>query len=230
MLLNNFIPLLDFYRDATFVNVLGDTVNKTAVMAGQNYQNPTTTSNMWSINNHSGLASNLTYNYSATSQTNSYTQEKELYNWANVVGRDSGDLRGDSNALKRNNGFVIFVGTGDTEVTAEDYCLDSAIELEVTGAFCYHSAFRKTQVGRTFLNSTADAVTIKEIGLYMFTMNNYSYAAGRSENFPLIMIGRKVLTTPVTLEVGDLYTFTYEIDMSGITFEEADAVAAQGMH
>lgn len=230
MLLNNFIPLLDFYRDATFVNVLGDTVNKTAVMAAQAYADPTNTSNMWSTNNHSGLASNLTYNYSATPQTNGYTKEKELYNWANIIGRTGDNTRSNNYCTNRKNGFVIFVGTGDTEVTAEDYCLDSAVELEVTGAFCYHSALRKTQVGRTFSNNTADAVTIKEIGLYMFTMNNFNFAVGNVENFPLIMIGRKVLTTPVTLEVGDLYTFTYEIDMSGITFEEADAVAAQGMH
>ena len=62
-------------------------------------------------------------------------------------------------------------------------------------------------------------VTIKEIGLYVFksvsSQNNYTFCA--------VMTGRKVLNTPLTLAEWECCTFTYVIDMSRISFEEADS-------
>ena len=54
---------------------------------------------------------------------------------------------------------------------------------------------------------------IKEIGLYLFrstcsAYENYLMPAG---NVPIVMIGRKVLETPITLADGECYTFSYTI-------------------
>lgn len=77
---------------------------------------------------------------------------------------------------------------------------------------------------RIFQNITGSEVTIKEIGLYLFRSNccayeNYLMPAG---NVPIVMLGRKVLETPITLADGECYTFSYTIDMNKISFAEAD--------
>lgn len=216
MLLNNFKPLVDFYEDTPMVNVLGDTVYKYHIMKGSNAQG-----NYNEHHNHATYSNNLTYDYETNPNTNSFTDELELYNWTRIVGITGSDTSSDNNRDARENGFVIFVGSGDTAVTAADYCLDSALELAVLDASCYHNEYQRTEVRRTFQNNTVNAVTINEVGLYVFTQNNLNFEPGDTRNFPLIMIGRRVLETPVTLQVGDSYTFTYVIDMSNITFTEA---------
>ena len=55
MLLNNFKLLFQFYPDNTFVNVLGDTVYKGNILAGQYDADR--------YNGHCNYASNLLYNY-----------------------------------------------------------------------------------------------------------------------------------------------------------------------
>ena len=64
MLLNNFKLLFQFYPDNTFVNVLGNIVSKSEVLAGQ--------INSERCNGHAYYASNLLYNYSSTTGSNSW--------------------------------------------------------------------------------------------------------------------------------------------------------------
>ena len=115
--------------------------------------------------------------------------------------------------------FILFVGTGDTPVTIDDYKLAAPISLQVNSHSCLQPTAGKIIVTRQFTNNTEEAVTIKEIGLYLGSTKR-SYA---NEFVPFIMLGRKVLDSPVTLQVGDSYSFDYNIDMSQISFSEADS-------
>ena len=216
MLLNNFRPLIDFYGYSTFKNVLGDTVNKKDFIAGNYYQGSTPNNT-----GRNGESSNSRYDYNTTSETNNCTQETEKYSWIKIVDIISNniDTSNVSNVGQRKNGFVIFVGSDDTPATVEDYKLGNALTLDVLSASCTHTDANRTFVQRTFQNNTENSVVVREIGCYVFAQNPSSDS---SKRFPLVMIGHKILDTPVTIAVGDVYTFTYKIDMSSITFTEAD--------
>lgn len=201
MILNNFKPLLSFKNDLDFKNVLGETINKTVFLGGQYVDR--------AANGHSARGSYSDYSYTTTTGSNAYTNEQENYNWAGVVSTMAQNYSVNS-PYTIWNGFTLFVGTGDTAETAEDYKLANAVELAVTGASCLHADNGKTFVTRTFQNNTESAVTIKEVGLYVFR------CIGNQANNQIVMIGRKVLETPVTINVGDVYTFTYSVNLSVI--------------
>lgn len=200
MLLNNYKPLVSFCPDLTFKNVKGETVQKRDIMSefeirdGANYDRADCE------------ASNLRYDYTTTTATNNFTDEQTDYDWAEII---TNNKQFSSNADPRYiaNGFVLFVGTGNTPETKNDYKLANSIELDVTSASCTHNANGKTYVERTFQNNTGLSVTIKELGCYMFSFNPGSMA----DDLPVIMIARKVLETPVVIADGDNQTFTYVI-------------------
>lgn len=106
------------------------------------------------------------------------------------------------------NGVHMFVcvGKSDTEPAFTDYTLGSeATELTYVSA----SATKDLNgivysVSCTFKNETANAVIIKEIGMG-FHMNQNSN--GR------IYFAKSVLDTPVTMNAGDIYTFSYTIEV-----------------
>ena len=217
MLLDNFKLLISFYRNAQFTDTAGNSIAKISFLGGQNGQvfgNHNNTSEPI-VNNHCVIGA-LSYNYDITSEANSYTDEQTAYTWMNITNSSSSNRYDISN--ERYNGFILFAGTGNTPAAASDYKLDNAVILDSLSASCTHNEDGRTIVTRTFQNNTGENVTIKEIGLYVFksvsSQNNYTSRA--------VMIGRKVLNTPVTLAEGECYTFTYVIDMSRISFEEAD--------
>ena len=221
MLTNNYKTLLSFNKNKTFKNVLGDTVDIKTVLGGQGLNGKTTeyttgggTSFSWSNttpktyvqNNHEYRASVSSFNYDATNATNSYTKETTSYMWDNIVcNRASG---GSNYANVLYNGFVLFVGDGTTEPADTDYKLANAVELDVVSASCIHNANGKTYVSRTFTNNTGANVTIKELGCYLFS----SQVVDATNSTPIVMIGRTVLETPVTIANGDSQTFTYVIN------------------
>ena len=145
------------------------------------------------------------YIYSDTLDVN----EQAKYPWTGITGG-----RCENSLYGRYNGFVLFVGTGDTPPTPDDYKLENAVELGVLTASCIHYANGRTIVSREFFNNTDENVTIKEIGCYIFTNSN--------PHQPLVMIARRVLPNPVVIPDGQNYAFTYTIDTSRISFEEAD--------
>ena len=209
MLLNNFRPLVSFYSKSNFVDVHGDNVAKEDFLTGH--------SNSGVLNSHSFKGSNLTYDYTSTTGTNNYTKEIEKYKWTGIVANSSSSSNySDGGVPTFRNGMVLFVGTGDTPVTANDYCLAEAKELQVTGASCTHTENETTLVTRSFINNTSEDVTIKEVGLYVF--HDFNGVTNSNYYQYIVMIGRIVLDTPVTMAVGEGYTFTYIIDMSNISF------------
>ena len=199
MLLDNFKTLLSFYPNDNFIDVAGNSVTKANNLISTN-QSPS--------NGHTFQGVRGYFNYTMTTASNGCTNEQGIYNWLNVVSTTSYN-----NDYHRHNGFTLFVGSGNRAVTPSDYCLENAVTLLVIGASCIHYADGRTITTRIFYNNTDEDVTINEIGLYIFTT---AYTT------PIIMIGRKVLQTPVIIPKGEQYTFSYTIDTSRVSFAEAD--------
>lgn len=95
-------------------------------------------------------------------------------------------------------------GTGTTEATENDY----ELEVEATGLTCDSvvtaiSANDTKTYTATFSNSTANDITVAEIGFFCcsYTGNNY-------DNF---LLDRIVLDTPITIPAGESKAITYEL-------------------
>ncbi len=222
MLTNNFKQLMNWYAGCTFTNVLGLTTNKITVMGAQandlSATNQTNNNYMYGVTTYGHPQYGVAYNFEYYPSVNlsNYTAEKTSYKWINIT-YSSGNTTTTAKAYMR-NGFTIFLGTGDTEATVNDYCLADAIKLASTGGSCTHLANGLTTVQRTFVNNTENDVTIKEIGLYMFSPNSET-----GKEYPIVLMGRKVLSSPITIPVGDTYVATYNIDFRNISYAEADA-------
>ena len=223
MLTNNYKTLFSFNKNKTFKNVLGNTVDIKTVLGGQgfcgrtaNYDTGTYSSvtvgtgRTWVVNNHEYRASVSSFNYDSTNATNSFTEETTTYTWAGVACTTITNTNQNDYACLYYNGFVLFVGDGTTEPAETDYKLANAVKLDVTGASCTHNANGKTYVTRSFTNNTGADVTVKELGCYIFCCNAGSHPSYNAT--PIVMIGRTVLDTPVTIANGDSQTFTYVIN------------------
>lgn len=212
MLLDNYKTLLSFDKSGVFKDVTNTAVNILGFLGGQGGQNTTPTSNNGAnvLNNHEWRASTSRFHYDTTTGTNTYTDEQTAYKWLGVTNKSNTSGNEQGTALIY-NGFVLFVGTGTTEPTAADYKLATPVTLDVTGASCTHNANGKTYVTRTFTNNTGADVTVNELGCYVFK-SVASCTASSCPTTPVVMIGRTVLDTPVTIANGDSQTFTYVIN------------------
>lgn len=200
MLLNNFKGLITWGTDFVFKNVLGNNYAKTDILKY-------ITSN--SKNSHVSIGA-LTYDYTTTTLTNNNIEEQALYGWNEIVHYIN------NASTEGSNGLVLFVGDSDIEVTQEDYKLGNSVPLTVISATCTH-ANGITSVIRTFQNTTEQSVTIKEVGLYVFRTG---HSTAKDYQRYLVMVGRKVLESPVTIEPNETYTFTYQINMNDFEFKE----------
>ena len=106
----------------------------------------------------------------------------------------------------------ISLGASDTPVTYEDTNLADPISTltKVSASFVAETSGSKTLLTYTITvrNDTSSAITVKEIGI-----GGYHWATGNT-NTSGIMIARSVLDTPVTIGVGEMYTFTYSISLA----------------
>ena len=107
------------------------------------------------------------------------------------------------------------LGTGNTEVNADNYCLAN----DVTSSFSNLTATYNEVVSTDTdgipnakivfaiagVNSSADSITIKEIGLYKKIT---FYVSGNSKQNILFM--RHVLDTPITVAAGDSFTLSLQ--------------------
>lgn len=102
----------------------------------------------------------------------------------------------------------IYLGTGNVTPTIDDYKLSGEL---VTGLTSQQKRTTANNNSITFsaiaTNNTESPVTIKEIGLGGYDSRNYCVA----------LLTRDVLTTPVTLNVGDSKTFSITIDFRSLT-------------
>jgi hypothetical protein len=98
-------------------------------------------------------------------------------------------------------GKWIGIGTGDTTESASDYCLDNFVSLTFVSASA-SNVMGLTNLTMTYQNDTQASVTIKEVGLYL-TMSGWQF-----------LFARKVLSTPITIPVGQSRAFTVHIDIN----------------
>ena len=121
---------------------------------------------------------------------------------------------------------TLVVGSGTTPVTDDDYKLDAPIttlkavsattscKTDDTGATLSPTSFTVTT---TYRNDTEAPVTVNEIGIMIPVGYKYS-ASGDVNNNALssCLIYREVLETPVTIEPGQLRTFSIATDVATI--------------
>lgn len=101
----------------------------------------------------------------------------------------------------------ISLGTGDTPATNTDYKLDSVVNLTfVNGTITYNTGNSLFIVSSNYRNDTESSVTIKELGFGL----GYHQANGNGTS---ALISRSVLDTPVTINAGETYAFTYSIEI-----------------
>ena len=204
MLLNNFKSLLTWNTTDTFINTSGTEVIKTNFLVG---------STLDVVNSHVSVGT-LSYNYTTTTAVSDYTDEQGFYSYAGVVASQSGN----SGAQYYHTGLILFIGTGTTTPTEDDYKLESAVALASPFGSCTHTD-NTTSVVRAFTNDTEEDVTITEIGLYAFMSSQSSSSYSGYWRYP-VLVGRKILDAPVTIEPNETYTFTYNVIMDGFTFTE----------
>lgn len=102
------------------------------------------------------------------------------------------------------------LGSGDTPATFEDANLAEPISdfTQVSGQMVLSQGGKQCFTYTcTVRNDTASAITVKEIGV-----GGYHWGTG-SSNTSGIMIARSVLDTPVTIQPGETYAFTYTIEV-----------------
>lgn len=102
------------------------------------------------------------------------------------------------------------VGSGETEPTIDDYSLESVLSnltlvsrSTVWGKDETPIMYNATTVYR---NDTSSPITVKEVALY------YAWQGYTDANNSLCF-ARSVLETPVTIGVGETYTFNYSIEI-----------------
>ena len=111
---------------------------------------------------------------------------------------------------------ILRVGTGTTEPTADDYCLESEnttltlVSASASGGYnngnLSEGNSAKTIV-TTYVNNTTEAVTISEVGYFIEHADSYIETIKESRNF---LMAREVID-PVEIGVGETYTFTFVI-------------------
>lgn len=111
------------------------------------------------------------------------------------------------------------VGTGTTEPTADDYCLEaetSALTLvsaSTTGNYTNDNLSEgnsaKTIVA-TYINNTEEAVTVSEVGYFIEHAESYNLD-GSNTTVRNFLMAREVID-PVEIGAGETYTFTFVIE------------------
>lgn len=106
----------------------------------------------------------------------------------------------------QNYNSTIFVGSGNTTPTREDYKLESIIEENLTVVSANENLTGNNIVlDKTFTYSGTQDITIAEIGLYKKTI------VSSTGMYNTICFVREVLDTPITISNGDTFTVTMTI-------------------
>lgn len=151
---------------------------------------------------------------------------QSIFSWNNVSLKTMGDTSSNNSLGSTQVGYGaqachyggdgsgayhVIIGAGTTPVTIDDFDLaDSSImaadkmvsQLQATTSSRAHGSVVSTQ----WYNSSDAPITVKEIGLAYKFMSNSRYT--KSANF---LCGRQILDTPVTINPGETYTFSYRV-------------------
>lgn len=105
---------------------------------------------------------------------------------------------------------TMFVGSGGTEPTENDYKLETPVLLTCLTAPTLVLGKYDLTYTITLKNETGADTTIREIALAMYA----PAATGNSANHSAVMLARRVLSNPVALPNGGAYTFSWKMDFS----------------
>lgn len=156
----------------------------------------------------------LLFNFNAGFQNNAYPSAAKKMNGSN---NSQVPLNSLSNTNIDNHyggtgtgAYCIVIGAGDTAVTKEDYDLaDTSImandKMKSRNQTATYSKASGAVITCQWTNNSNEPITVKEMGL-AFKLQSYAY--DKASN---ILVARKVLTTPVTVQSGETYAFTYNI-------------------
>ena len=135
-----------------------------------------------------------------------------------IAGFIKTNVRESSGAGSTYSYCTLKVGTGTTEPTADDYCLeseDSALTY-VSGSASGNYTDKNLSMGgslktvvATFINNTTEAVTIKEVGFFVNYADSYNLD-GTNKTSRNFLMAREVID-PVEIGAGETYTFTFVI-------------------
>lgn len=106
--------------------------------------------------------------------------------------------------------FYVMIGGGDTPPTKDDYDMaDTSIVASDKMRSMYQTASYTTNSGATvttqWKNFSSSPITIKELGLA------YKRSSATYDKSVNILWARKVLETPVTVQPGETYAFSYNL-------------------
>ena len=105
---------------------------------------------------------------------------------------------------------TMFVGSGGTEPTENDYKLESPVLLTCLTAPTLVLGKYDLTYTLTLKNETGADATIREIALAMYV----PAVTGSTANHSAIMLARRVLSNSVTVPNGGAYTFSWKMDFS----------------
>lgn len=106
--------------------------------------------------------------------------------------------------------ITMFVGSGGTEPTENDYKLEAPVLLTCLTAPTLALGKYDLTYTLTLKNETGADTTIREIALAMYV----PAATGSTANHSAVMLARRVLSNPVDIPSGGAYTFSWKMDFS----------------
>ena len=178
---------------------------------------------MWTLNGKKVRAlatcangvTNIPYTNTLNEQVNKGGNSPIIRGVANSVSYyGSYDITGIPTSNQSNYAFYyqIYLGQDDIPETGDEYTLANPIALPwyKVPTITLMPNGTTVEIAYYFTNDTGAPVTIKEIGLCA--------RVGASTTVVYnCLLNRKVLASPVTMNVGDNYTFTFTIDTSNLT-------------
>lgn len=111
--------------------------------------------------------------------------------------------------------YTLFIGSGTTQPTIDDYKLESCIVEYTRKQESMYFDAKNLQCQVTLVIEPIIPLTISEVGCYARCARGYSTTDGSNTN-QLTLIDRKVLETPLVLNAGDISTLTYTIDFRNL--------------
>lgn len=161
-----------------------------------------------------GTASELSNYKNTLGETIKPTSQHRIYGVASGTTYMTKSITGltQSNQSNYIGFFQIYVGTGDSEPTENDYTLNSPLSLSstITPTVSVEGDVGEVILAYTLINDTEAQQTIKEIGLC-------ARIAPGNTTVTNCLLNRRLLASPVTMEPNAIYTFQYRINTSNLS-------------
>lgn len=148
-----------------------------------------------------------------------YNENHRTVTDANLLLKNNSDV--DSVALNSNDSYsfchyTLLLGTGTTAPTVDDYKLVNCETRYVRKQESMYFDSKNLQCQISMIIQPTDTLTIKEIGCYARCFSGYPNDPINANINCLSLIDRKVLTEPLVITAGSIYTVTYTIDFRNI--------------